>query len=445
MLVARRHRQLAGLPRGRQRRRELGSGPKPVGEPGQRDHGDHELGRLLLGHAGLQRGGEHDDDAAAERPDRKLHGDVRRLEPAGEARGRLRHGGRVRSTTAPTTGRWPRTTAEARCRRRGIITTRTAGKWSRSGWGRVPTRPTRTGSTCGASGTSTTWCCGTGTRTPTGRWTSGSTRLQDANWNVIGIASDTGDVQERYAYQAYGTPKFLSPAFAGRSSSSYAWESLYAAYRYDPVSGLYAVRNRYLNPALGTWVSRDPVGYEAGTNLAAYCGQVPLIRTDSMGLAGAVEGFDDLGYIIGGGFYGLGKGGYNLGAGILRLGYEIPTTIIDFGGLLGETGSRYTLGTNWTYTPLSTAGSEWIPVSTRTLSSTRRDRGSSIRAPALLRSELTTLAPHCISIPLQVMMRFCLKRWARLPLATSWVPKGCRERPTAACRFALVGHGICPR
>jgi len=32
--------------------------------------------------------------------------------------------------------------------------------------------------------------------------------LQDGNWNVIALADTSGDVQERYAYQAYGAPLF---------------------------------------------------------------------------------------------------------------------------------------------------------------------------------------------------------------------------------------------
>ena len=36
--------------------------------------------------------------------------------------------------------------------------------------------------------------------------------LKDANWNVIALADANGDIQERYAYDAYGQPKFLSPA-----------------------------------------------------------------------------------------------------------------------------------------------------------------------------------------------------------------------------------------
>ena len=56
-----------------------------------------------------------------------------------------------------------------------------------------------------------------------------------------------GDVQERYAYSAYGTPVFLDSSFTSRTSSDFAWETLYAGYRYDAPTGLYAVRNRDTN------------------------------------------------------------------------------------------------------------------------------------------------------------------------------------------------------
>jgi len=83
--------------------------------------------------------------------------------------------------------------------------------------------------------------------------------LQDPNWNVVAIGDMSGDVQERYAYSAYGVPAFLSPSLAAQSSSSFDWNTLYCGYRHDMGTGLYAVRNRYLASGLGMWVQRDPV------------------------------------------------------------------------------------------------------------------------------------------------------------------------------------------
>ena len=59
--------------------------------------------------------------------------------------------------------------------------------------------------------------------------------MQDANWNVIGVADTSGAVQERYCYSAFGTPTVLTPTFGARSpnTSSYLWDALYTGRQYD--------------------------------------------------------------------------------------------------------------------------------------------------------------------------------------------------------------------
>ncbi len=115
--------------------------------------------------------------------------------------------------------------------------------------------------------------------------------LQDDNWNMIAIADDNGDVQERYASSAYGVLTFLSAAFATQASSSFAWETLYAGYRYDALIGLFCVRNRYLHPALGLWERRDPLELSEGLNLYEYVSAIPTTNIDAMGLRGGAPIF----------------------------------------------------------------------------------------------------------------------------------------------------------
>jgi len=83
--------------------------------------------------------------------------------------------------------------------------------------------------------------------------------LQDANWNVDALVDTSGSVVERFGYSAYGVPTILNPDFAVKAGSDYAWDVLYAGYKWDAESGMYQVRHRYLLPVVGTWVSRDPV------------------------------------------------------------------------------------------------------------------------------------------------------------------------------------------
>jgi RHS repeat-associated protein len=62
----------------------------------------------------------------------------------------------------------------------------------------------------------------------------------------------------------------MDASFGARSTSSYDWETLFDAYRFDPETSLYHVRFRYLHPNLGRWLTRDPIGeplFEARANL----------------------------------------------------------------------------------------------------------------------------------------------------------------------------------
>jgi RHS repeat-associated protein len=49
-------------------------------------------------------------------------------------------------------------------------------------------------------------------------------------------------------------------------------------------SGLVYARNRYYSPALGRFISEDPIGFGGGSNFYAYCGNDPINFTDPLGL-----------------------------------------------------------------------------------------------------------------------------------------------------------------
>jgi RHS repeat-associated protein len=106
--------------------------------------------------------------------------------------------------------------------------------------------------------------------------------LQDSNWNVTALAGTSGDVQERYAYSAYGTPNVLTSTFTTRASTSYDVEVLYAGYRYEQATRLYHVRHRAFHVFFG-WLQRDPVGYADGMN--QYSPYAVLNSTDPSGQA----------------------------------------------------------------------------------------------------------------------------------------------------------------
>jgi RHS repeat-associated protein len=103
--------------------------------------------------------------------------------------------------------------------------------------------------------------------------------------SVTAIIDTSGAVQERYGYDAFGYGRVMDANFGARSSSNYDWEVRYGAYRWDSESGLYQVRNRYLHPKLGRWVSRDPVEYEEALNVYVYAINNAITLIDPTGLA----------------------------------------------------------------------------------------------------------------------------------------------------------------
>jgi len=59
---------------------------------------------------------------------------------------------------------------------------------------------------------------------------------------------------------------------------------LYTGRRYSELTSQYFNRNRYYSPALGRFVSKDPIGFAGGHNLYRYADNNPLIYIDPYGL-----------------------------------------------------------------------------------------------------------------------------------------------------------------
>ncbi|MBX9677780.1 MAG: hypothetical protein K2X38_03370 [Gemmataceae bacterium] len=109
--------------------------------------------------------------------------------------------------------------------------------------------------------------------------------LQDPNWNVTAIIAKAAEVNERYAYSAYGLPTILTASFLPKSSSDLDWCHYFVAYDMDGRTYIYNVRNRLLHVYTGHWQSRDPLGTKEGTNLYEYAFSDPLNKQDPSGLS----------------------------------------------------------------------------------------------------------------------------------------------------------------
>jgi RHS repeat-associated protein len=109
----------------------------------------------------------------------------------------------------------------------------------------------------------------------------------DGNYNVTAVTGVTGAPVERYTYSSYGTLSVLNGSFAPLTSGSQIGNVItFGGQPLDPDTGLYLCRARYLHPALGTWLSRDPSrDGEGGGNAYAFVSANPVTNLDPSGLA----------------------------------------------------------------------------------------------------------------------------------------------------------------
>lgn len=102
--------------------------------------------------------------------------------------------------------------------------------------------------------------------------------------NVTAITNTSGTVVENYEYDDYGRPlnsTSLQPA------ASSLQPLLFNGRRYDPETGWYYYRTRYMDPRAGRFSSRDTIGIWGDEDQAgspyAFCANNPSTRTDAFG------------------------------------------------------------------------------------------------------------------------------------------------------------------
>lgn len=107
--------------------------------------------------------------------------------------------------------------------------------------------------------------------------------FQDRMSSTHKLVDAAGVVVEEYVYDPYGEPTVTT--LSGLATDNpYLWTGR----RYDPETGWYYFRNRYYSPALGRFVTEDPLGVWGDTahfgNPYAYAGNSPFGLFDPLGL-----------------------------------------------------------------------------------------------------------------------------------------------------------------
>jgi len=104
------------------------------------------------------------------------------------------------------------------------------------------------------------------------------TPLTDALGSVVALVDASGTVQAQDTYDPFG-----GTSISGTASGNAAQ---YTG-RENDGTGLYYYRARYYNPALGRFISADPLEFEgSGVNFYAYAGNSPTAIIDPSGLQG---------------------------------------------------------------------------------------------------------------------------------------------------------------
>jgi RHS repeat-associated protein len=116
--------------------------------------------------------------------------------------------------------------------------------------------------------------------------TSGSVYYHhDGLGNTIAITNGNAEVLERYSYDVFGRVTIVD-ASTGNTipQSAHGVRHFYTGHDFQAELGLYLTHYRAYEPALGRWLSADPIGENGGWNLYGYVSNNPVNWIDALGL-----------------------------------------------------------------------------------------------------------------------------------------------------------------
>ena len=100
----------------------------------------------------------------------------------------------------------------------------------------------------------------------------------DHNGNIVRYVSEFGAVAAEYIYAPYGNVIEATGSLAEQFSFGFSTKPL------DHETGLVAYQRRFLRPAIGRWLNRDPIEEDGGENLYAFCLNAPTTLFDVEGM-----------------------------------------------------------------------------------------------------------------------------------------------------------------
>ncbi len=103
--------------------------------------------------------------------------------------------------------------------------------------------------------------------------------LADANGNCVSFIDEAGNMQAHYTYDAFGNTVSQTGAVAADFRFRFRFSSKYL----DDETGLLYYGYRYYAPALGRWLSRDPIGIKGGNGLYRLVDNCPISLLDLLG------------------------------------------------------------------------------------------------------------------------------------------------------------------